>query len=422
MCGLVGIAGDINKAEKDAFKTLLVVDTLRGPHSTGVASIKFNGDWDLAKKKGNAWDLFDSREYSSLLNGATYALIGHNRYATKGKINNINAHPFEFADVVGAHNGTIRGQHRLPDHARFEVDSENIFYAIQEEGLEETLSKLDGAYALSYWDKRSEELVLLRNNERTLFYCFSDNLKTVFWASEMWMLYAALGRANIKFKQPKEVPETTIMRFKFERKINAGPVELTTQEFEEFVPPKTSYTRGNNYYGGQGSTKKTTPLLPKSSEASTSGDSEGKVKPGSIINKRVDFTVDGMSRNVYGQAYVSCSLWADPSCEVRVYAPEGSPLWRDLLDSVDETFSGVVSSYTNSSGEYVFNIKLSTVELVIEEDDENVPFEGGKKGECAWCSDLIDQDKGVVWVDGNTAVCSACQKVDEVKEYLEMAS
>jgi hypothetical protein len=386
-----------------------------------VASVKTNGDWEVAKKKGNAWDLFDSRDYTSVLSMVSYALIGHNRYATKGKINNINAHPFEFADVVGAHNGTIRAQYRLPDHARFEVDSENIYHSIQEEGLEETLSKLDGAYALTYWDKRSEELILLRNNERSLFYCFSENLKTVFWASEMWMLYAALGRAGIKFKQPKEVPECTIMRFKFERETNAGPVEVVTQEFEEFIPPKVTYNKGY-HHGGTPPAKKTTPLLPKSSDPSQSESSKGSTNPATIINKRVDFTVDGTSRNVYGQAYISGSLWADTSCEVRVYAKEGGALWQDLLAGVDETFSGIVSSYTNSSGEYTFNIKLSSVELVIEEDDDSdLPFEK-KKGDCAWCSESIEDDQGTVWVNSYTPVCSGCQAVDEVKEYLEMAS
>lgn len=158
ICGLVGVIGNIEKAHKDAFRTLLCLDTIRGPHSTGVATINSQGEWDMVKRRGTPWDLFDSREYHTTINKVTYGLIGHNRYATQGKVNQTNAHPFEFEDVVGCHNGTLRGQHRLPEHTRFEVDSENIYYAIQTEGLDATLAKLDGAYALSYWDKRRRGL------------------------------------------------------------------------------------------------------------------------------------------------------------------------------------------------------------------------------------------------------------------------
>src|SRR3546814_8848521 len=35
------------------------------------------------------------------------AFVGHNRFATKGKVNDLNAHPFHYGNIVGAHNGTL---------------------------------------------------------------------------------------------------------------------------------------------------------------------------------------------------------------------------------------------------------------------------------------------------------------------------
>lgn len=442
MCGLVGMAGDINKKEKDAFKVLLVIDTLRGPHSTGVASINGAGDWSLSKKKGNAWDLFDSKEYGSTIAQASYCLIGHNRYATKGRINNINAHPFEFEDVVGAHNGTIRNQSLLPDHAQFEVDSENIIWAIQKEGLEETLSKLNGAYALTYWDKRSEELVLVRNNERDLFTCYSEDGKTLFWASESWMLYAALGRAGVKHSKPEMLPVCQIHRYKFDRTFTPKEkIRVNIRSYQEYVAPRPSpgyhSPFSSPYHGGSGS-KKTTPLLGSSSEKSASQSSEGKTKPSDVINKRVDFTVDGTARNVYGQAYVSGSLSADPSLEVRIYAPEGGKLWGELMTAIDCTLNGLVKSYKSDSNSLYLTLGLDTIELVEDEEDDgdDAPFLGfrnrlltaeewGRKTDkgCAWCSGQVTEDYShtLEWVDDDTFVCADCQSVDEVKEYLEMA-
>lgn len=425
MCGLVGMAGDIAKADKDAFRMLLHLDIIRGPHSTGVASVKMNGDWDLAKKKGNAWDLFDSKEFNTLITGVSYALIGHNRYATKGKVNNINAHPFEFEDVVGAHNGTIRGQHRLPDHTRFEVDSENIFYSIQRDGLEETLSKLDGAYALTYWDKRTEEMVLVRNNERSLFYCFSACRNTIYWASEKWMLSVALSRAGIKYEEILEVAEGFIYRFKFDRAYKPKhEVEMHIEAFEEFVPPKTGGVVGFNSGSTTGSTteKKPQAYLPGKTP---------RVIPADVIGKRADFVVVGEGRTNIQQAYISGEFLADTSIEVRIFAKPGTRLWDDIMGVANDTvFSGKMVSWRQE--ERCFVVDYNTVEEVIddeEEEPETIHGYGDRslseaefkrltaKG-CAWCSDnvtLLDA-KNIQWLREGEFVCPGCKDLPEVQE------
>lgn len=40
MCGLVGVAGEITMASEKVLRTLLILDSLRGEDSTGIASIK----------------------------------------------------------------------------------------------------------------------------------------------------------------------------------------------------------------------------------------------------------------------------------------------------------------------------------------------------------------------------------------------
>ncbi len=88
------MVGKITKNEKKMFRTLLIMDTVRGEHSTGVVIVNDKGVPSIFKQVGNPYELFDSMKYNSGINGVCSALIGHNRYATKGAVNKVNAHPF----------------------------------------------------------------------------------------------------------------------------------------------------------------------------------------------------------------------------------------------------------------------------------------------------------------------------------------
>ena len=201
MCGIVGAAGDLLVGNrKKAFKELLEVDVLRGRHATGVACVDLNGDVQVVKDACLPQDL----KINLLMNTVgTRALIGHNRHATSGAVDDPKgAHPFDFENVVGVHNGTLRwGWERdLPlDSKKFDVDSEAIYYNINHfEKFQDVYETLDGALALCWYDKQLELLSFIRNHERTLYYTFVEDMKTIYWASEVWMLNSILHRNNIK--------------------------------------------------------------------------------------------------------------------------------------------------------------------------------------------------------------------------------
>src|SRR3546814_12623264 len=54
------------------------------------------------------------------------AFIGHNRAATLGKVNGLNAHPFRYDNIMGAHNGTLDTQSWL----RLEEEDNTINFQI----------------------------------------------------------------------------------------------------------------------------------------------------------------------------------------------------------------------------------------------------------------------------------------------------
>lgn len=172
-------------------------DYFRGPDSTGLASIRAEGVVKIAKIASHPLDLFDSKKFVDALSGFhSKALIGHNRLATKGVVNAVNAHPYQFGHIVGAHNGTL-------DHSswsalekaideKFDVDSQAIFAAIAKIGIEETVKLLQGAWALVWYDLNENTLNFLRNKERPFWYSYSKEFDRVIWASEWPIIDASL--------------------------------------------------------------------------------------------------------------------------------------------------------------------------------------------------------------------------------------
>ena len=217
MCGIIGFSGEADKRDEDAIKTLLAIDVIRGPHSTGLAGIRKDGDIVMHKLAALPQDFLDATKSKKVFAQYNRVYIGHNRYATKGKVNNVNAHPFEFGDFVGVHNGTLVNQTLLPDHEDFEVDSENLLYSIAIDGIEATWKKVHGAAALVWWEGEDKVVHFIRNAQRPLFWCYKlgDNKvkKGIYWASEAWMLNAALGREGILRSDIASVKEDTLYTY-----------------------------------------------------------------------------------------------------------------------------------------------------------------------------------------------------------------
>lgn len=261
MCGIVGAIGSLTAKEENVFRWMLFFDTIRGVDSTGAVSIDHKENkFTMEKLPVAAMDImsfsplrngetisWDHKKFDKITAGVNSILIGHNRAATRGKVTKENSHPFHHHNIIGVHNGTIKNQHRLPDHQNFDVDSDNIFYAMSKEGPKETLEKLDGAYAVVYWDGKDRTVNFARNSERPLWFIPTKDKRTVFFASEKEMILLAARRSSLELADPVELQEGVIVSITLPDRMKEFSKE--NYKFTKFKVLETPFGQSYQYSG-----------------------------------------------------------------------------------------------------------------------------------------------------------------------------
>jgi glutamine---fructose-6-phosphate transaminase (isomerizing) len=170
MCGIVGILGQAAVAPHivDALKRL----EYRGYDSAGVATLE-DGIITRRRAEGKLKNL-DALLTKSPLSG--YIGIGHTRWATHGKPNEINAHPHATEHVAVVHNGIIENFRELREELQAtgvkfdsETDTEVVAQLVSArmkagaspvEAVAGTLPRLRGAFALAFIFAGEEEVMI----------------------------------------------------------------------------------------------------------------------------------------------------------------------------------------------------------------------------------------------------------------------
>ena len=172
MCGIVAYVG-----EKDAYPILingLKRLEYRGYDSSGVSIL--NGDIQIFKKKGKVKDLIDHVGNQRVKGNIG---IGHTRWATHGRPNDINAHPHLSGNkrLSLIHNGIIENYMPLKEaliklgHTfQSDTDTEVLTHLIEEiqtrdnlpidEAVRIALAKVIGAYAIVVMDKQNPDILI----------------------------------------------------------------------------------------------------------------------------------------------------------------------------------------------------------------------------------------------------------------------
>ena len=201
MCGIVAMMSTEKRVNATVrakvFTQGVIVDTMRGHHSTGLVYVDDDGDVETYKKAMPGYDFVDTPKFNSITDDIyKYPfLIAHNRWATKGKVNANNAHPFQHDHITGVHNGSLYTWRGLAPNHDFETDSEYIFRGLADaEDNADILEHIDGAFALVWHDARDNTVHVCRNDDRPFHIAHVKGEDTIVCCSEEEMLRFILDR------------------------------------------------------------------------------------------------------------------------------------------------------------------------------------------------------------------------------------
>lgn len=174
MCGLAGFSGTKN-FNHEKIKFLLFWNSVeRGKDATGVFTPKSG----IVKDNIEAKYFINRTSLTSKVSLDT-TLIGHVRAKTVGANSADNAHPFEYGNIVMAHNGTLENHLALCRmyNLKFSdlgVDSKVLASCLAANlELDEkftVLEQYEGAAALLFYNKITGSLYTYHDNKRPLFY------------------------------------------------------------------------------------------------------------------------------------------------------------------------------------------------------------------------------------------------------------
>ena len=187
MCGIIGYIG-----EKQAYPILInALKRLeyRGYDSSGIAL--FGEDMHVYKRKGKVQDLVN---YAKDKNISGTIGIGHTRWATHGKPDDINAHPHISGNgrLSLIHNGIIENYDvikkaliREGHEFKSQTDTEVLVHLIEaiqtrdslalEEAVRVALTKVVGAYAIVVMDKTNPDKLVVARKASPLVIGIGEN-------------------------------------------------------------------------------------------------------------------------------------------------------------------------------------------------------------------------------------------------------
>ncbi len=423
MCGIVGMLGTIGNSHDKMFKDLLILDSLRGEHSTGVLFVPGFGEELIHKRACNPYDFFEYTLYNQGKNRLNKALLGHNRYATTGKIIHDNAHPFECQHIIGVHNGTLINKNDLDDSSYYDVDSENLFHHMSLHGVDETIPILRGAFALVWYDKNQRTMNFIRNEDRPLFIARDTVTQNVYWASEAWMLNVAASRRGIKIGQPELLNPGRLVSFDVPTNVNdpkqTGKAYL--RDIKLYTPPlKTIANKVANIKDAGGHQAK------KSSKALSQDQFK---KYSERVGSTIEMIITGESEFMNNR-YVTAECADDRSVKVRIHVASRPNLLEELLAS-SCNYRGKVKRANKNLGGYL-GIDLRTLEEIVEgEVIETCKGHLGKEittqefvdlteNGCVMCQvpAFFDEADKLRWVGIDSFLCEDCTQDEDLIGYL----
>jgi len=195
MCGLFGCIGAVNRKKIIALARL---NELRGSDGSGF----FNSRGEVLKTGEAMGCAIVRREYADFASdNRNWFVAGHTRGATTLTRGARGAHPFQYGEIIGAHNGIVGAP------KEYAVDSEYIFDLLSQHSgdYQTALADVSGWFALSWFNASDNSLYLLAHENTIAYGRFNDS---IYYTSSAAHFNSVFGR-----KPDGILDDNAVMRF-----------------------------------------------------------------------------------------------------------------------------------------------------------------------------------------------------------------
>lgn len=441
MCGIIGEFNNnfsFNDNSRRGFITeALTCGVVRGHDSTGILAVKRNNPKEVFtyKKAVAGPDFVQLNKYEKFLSEIpSYRfVVGHNRWATKGGVSSKTAHPFTNGNISLVHNGTLTWHENLNTKDKYTVDSEAICAAFNENGARETIKKLNGAYALVWYDSDKEKMYMVRNKERPLYYATVKDSDTIIFASEYGMLAWLGNRNGYKIKEIYDV-EVDVLH-EFDKNLETDVVKTPVETYTPYKAPANTNNNNVSSFGKHekrqrnqlaklGLTKGDwTDIVPVSWEPYNSRQDRGAFLCTSVYGIHAEFKVHGVPQDEFTLGTVISG--AISSYVQRTGQQLDQVLIKDALDTGLTEKEWVEWEAEEAAKEALgTDLAVIDVDAIIDTEWVDGPsgvaipvdeFEELTKHGCAQCSGniTIEDDETMSWTVNNDPICPSCTKAND---------
>lgn len=328
-CGLVGFSGKTSY-NLDKIKFLMLWNSIeRGRDATGI----YSPNSGILKEAEPAGRFFTMKTMEGLKEDNT--LLCHVRAKTVGINNAKNAHPFEYGDIVLAHNGTLveygAYQNGLAskygiEYKDYDVDSQILAMAVNQNFQKEgdlhldVLNQYKGAAALIFYNTKTDLLYVFHDKERPLLRGWDEDGNM--YISSIGMALEAVGMYAVD-----SFAENTLFTIKDGQII----AEKKYQLYEELNPkPAVVNVRSKRANKRE---KKKLPKLTKGQRGFDAKDCKSSYLVGYNLKARVDLSIADAAVAQYAMSFAKLKKdkWY---LVVGNYADDSS--WLEIIDETGQ--------------------------------------------------------------------------------------
>jgi hypothetical protein len=231
LCGIFGAIG--TNWNLGNVKALAWANRERGTDSIGFFDstgkmVKCAADPSEALRKENITNWLNASKVGNEKRERAWFIAGHTRYATRGKVNRQNSHPFRYGNIIGSHNGMVDAPNG------YVVDSQMLFDLLDKANgdYQTAWGDITGYWGVSWFD--GESFYLQVHNGDLSIAC--DDEGTYYYSSAWSHLESVVGHtANfVTLKEGETMKFTLVLN-------EAGEPEVAMEMVKEFASSTPDY-------------------------------------------------------------------------------------------------------------------------------------------------------------------------------------